>query len=140
MHTGGQVVRGQPPFIFRRINMTHSRIAAAALTIGCLFSSAAALAADPIHCNKADALQIRGDVPAAISFDVYRQLRPLNAQRVALFQSAGDVKHLPDGLAVCQIVDDGVDDPSAVLVQLPQGKNAWWVSSANVQAAAQMTD
>jgi hypothetical protein len=64
----------------------------------------------------------------------------LNAQRVALFQSAGEVKHLPDGLVVCQIVDDGVDDPSAILVQLPEGKNAWWVSSANVQAAAQMTD
>jgi hypothetical protein len=115
--------------------MTHSRVAAVALAFGCLFGSAAALAADPIRCEKADALQIRGDVPAAISFDVYRQLRPLNAQRIALFQAAGEVKHLPDGLPVCQIADDGVDDPSAVLVQLPQGKNAWWVSAANVQAA-----
>jgi hypothetical protein len=115
--------------------MTHSRLAAVALTFGCLCGSAAALAAEPIHCGKADALQIRGDVPAAISFDVYRQLRPLNAQRIALFQAAGEVKHLPDGLAVCEIADDGVDDPSAVLVQLPQGKNAWWVSSANVEAA-----
>jgi hypothetical protein len=120
--------------------MTHSRVAAVALTIGSLFSSAAALAADPVPCGKADALQIRGDVPAAISFDVYRQLRRLSAQRIALFQSAGEVKHLPDGLAVCQIADDGVDDPSAVLVQLPQGKNAWWVSAANVQAADQTTD
>ena len=74
-------------------------------------------------------------MPAAISFDVYRQLRPLTAQRVALFQAAGEVKHLPDGLRYAEIADDGVDDPSAVLVQLPQGKNAWWVSSANVQAA-----
>jgi hypothetical protein len=114
--------------------MTHSRLAAVALTFGCLCSSAAALAADPVPCGKADALRIRGDVPAAISFDVYRQLRPLNAQRIALFQAAGEVKHLPDGLAVCEIADDGVDDPSAVLVQLPQGKNAWWVSSADVQA------
>lgn len=114
--------------------MTHSRVAAVALTLGCLFSSAAALAADPIRCGKADTLQIRGDVPAAISFDVYRQLRPLNAQRIALFQAAGEVKHLPDGLPVCEVADDGVDDPSAVLVQLPQGKNAWWVSAANVQA------
>jgi hypothetical protein len=115
--------------------MTHSRLAAMALASGCLFGSAAALAADPIHCAKADTLQIRGDVPAAISFDVYRQLRPLNAQRVALFQAAGEVKHLPDGLPVCKVADDGVDDPSAVLVQLPQGKNAWWVNAANVQAA-----
>jgi hypothetical protein len=114
--------------------MTHSRIAALTLTFGCLLGSTAAFAADPIRCGKADALQIRGDVPAAISFDVYRQLRPLNAQRIALFQAAGEVKHLSDGLPVCQIADDGVDDPSAVLVQLPQGKNAWWVSAANVQA------
>ncbi|MFM0039627.1 hypothetical protein PQQ53_09990 [Paraburkholderia strydomiana] len=115
--------------------MTHSRLAAVALAFGCLAGSAAALAAEPIHCGKADALQIRGDVPAAISFDVYRQLRPLSAQRIALFQAAGEVKHLPDGLPVCEIADDGVDDPSAVLVQLPQGKNAWWVSAANVEAA-----
>ena len=107
---------------------------------GCLFASSAALAADPAGCGKADTLQIRGDVPAAISFDVYRQLRPLTAQRIALFQAAGEIKHLPDGLSVCQIADDGVDDPSAVLVQLPQGKNAWWVSSANVQAAQQVAD
>jgi hypothetical protein len=36
---------------------------------------------------------------------------------------------------VCEVADDGVDDPSAVLVALPQGKNAWWVSAANVQDA-----
>lgn len=120
--------------------MTHSRIAAFALAAGGLFASAAALAADAPHCAKADALRIRGDVPAAISFDVYRQLRPLNAQRIALFQSAGTVRHLPDGLPVCQIADDGVDDPSAVLVRLPHGDNAWWVNSANVQAAEPTAD
>ena len=115
--------------------MIRSRLAVMALSFGWLFGSAAAFAAEPVRCGHADALQIRGDVPAAISFDVYRQLRPLSAQRIALFQSAGEVKRLPDGLAVCEIADDGVDDPSAVLVQLPQGKNAWWVSAANVQAA-----
>ena len=115
--------------------MIHSRFAAMALSIGCLFGSTAVFTAEPVRCGQADTLKIRGDVPAAISFDVYRQLRPLSAQRVALFQSAGEVKRLPDGLAVCEVADDGVDDPSAVLVQLPQGKNAWWVSSANVQTA-----
>lgn len=115
--------------------MTHSRLATLALTCGCLFGSAAVLAAEPARCGNAESLLIRGDVPAAISFDVYRQLRPLNAQRVALFQAAGEVKHLPDGLPVCEIADDGVDDPSAVLVHVPQGKNAWWVSAANVQKA-----
>jgi hypothetical protein len=115
--------------------MTHSRVAAVALSISCLSGSTAAFAADPVHCSAGDALQIRGDVPAAISFDVYQQLRPLDAQRIALFQAAGTVHRLHDGLAVCEIADDGVNDPSAVLVQVPQGKNAWWVSAANVQAA-----
>ncbi|PQV44220.1 hypothetical protein [Paraburkholderia sp. BL21I4N1] len=115
--------------------MNHSRLAAATLAFSWLFASVAASAAEPVLCGKADALRIRGDVPAAISFDVYKQLRPLNAQRVALFQEAGEIKHLPDGLAVCEVADDGVDDPSAVLVQQPHGKNAWWVSAANVQAA-----
>ncbi|SOF01726.1 hypothetical protein SAMN05446635_9833 [Burkholderia sp. OK233] len=115
--------------------MTHSRVTAFALTFGCLFGSATALAAEPVHCGSADTLKIRGDVPAAISFDVYRQLLPLKAQRVALLQAAGEVKRLPDGLAVCEVANDGVDDPSAVLVHVPQGKNAWWVSATNVQAA-----
>jgi hypothetical protein len=115
--------------------MTHSRVAALALVIGCLLGSTAAFAAAPARCATGNALQIRGDAPAAISFDVYRQLRPLNAQRVALFQAAGEVKRLPDGLVVCEIADDGVDDPSAVLVRLPQGKNAYWVNSVNVERA-----
>lgn len=114
--------------------MTCSRLAVLAFTLAGL-ASATAFAAEPTRCGSADSLTIRGDVPAAISFDVYQQLRPLNAQRVALFQAAGEVKRLPDGLAVCEIADDGVEDPSAVLVQLPQGKNAWWVSAANVQSA-----
>ena len=115
--------------------MTHSRFTAAALAVGCLLGSAATFAAESAHCGSADSLQIRGDVPAAISFDVYRQLRPLNAQRVALLQSAGEVMRLPDGLSVCEVADDGVDDPSAVLVRLPEGKNEWWVSAANVELA-----
>ncbi|MDR6390974.1 hypothetical protein AB3X82_18945 [Paraburkholderia phenoliruptrix] len=118
--------------------MSQSSLAAAtlaALTLAGAAGSVPVFAAESAHCGTADALRIRGDVPAAISFDVYRQLRPLNAQRIALFQSAGEVKHLPDGLAVCEVADDGVDDPSAVLVELPQGKNAWWVSAANVQNA-----
>jgi hypothetical protein len=121
--------------------MSHSRLAALALTTGCLSGllsgSAAAVAATPAlaHCAAAEALEIRGDVPAALSFDIYRQLRPLSARRIALFEAAGEVKRLRDGQPVCQIADDGVDDPSAILVRLPQGKNAWWVSAANVQAA-----
>ncbi|WP_133647155.1 hypothetical protein [Paraburkholderia flava] len=102
--------------------------------IGCLLASASAFADPPAHCRVgADMLRIRGDVPAAISFDVYQQLQPVNASRLALFQDAGEVKRLHDGLTVCEIADDGVDDPSAVLVHVPRGKMAWWVSAASVQ-------
>lgn len=111
--------------------MIYSRLAGIAFCLGCVLGGTVASAAESARCGQSDTLHIRGDVPAAISFDVYRQLRPLNAQRIALFQAAGQVKRLPDGLTVCEITDDGVDDPSAVLVQLPQGKNSWWVSAAN---------
>ncbi|BEU24028.1 MULTISPECIES: hypothetical protein [Paraburkholderia] len=114
--------------------MKQSFIAAVVATLGCLAASHAALAASS-PCGKDDALQIRGDTPGAISYDVYRQLRPLDAHRLALFQDAGTVKRLPDGLGVCEIADDGVADPSAVLVHVPQGKMAWWVSAANVENA-----
>ncbi|CAG9201838.1 conserved exported hypothetical protein [Paraburkholderia sabiae] len=113
--------------------MKQSFIAIALAALGCLAASQAALAASP--CGKDDALQIRGDTPGAISYDVYRQLRPLDVHRLALFQDAGTVKRLPDGLDVCEIADDGVSDPSAVLVRVPQGKMAWWVSAANVENA-----
>ena len=108
-------------------------IIAAVAALGCLAASHATLAASP--CGKDGALQIRGDAPGAISYDVYRQLRPLDAHRLAMFQDAGTVRRLPDGLDVCEIADDGVADPSAVLVHVPQGKMAWWVSAANVENA-----
>jgi len=114
--------------------MKQSFIAAVVAALGCIAASHAALAASS-PCGKDDALQIRGDTPGAISYDVYRQLRPLDAHRLALFQDAGTVKRLADGLDVCEIADDGVADPSAVLVHVPQGKMAWWVSSANVENA-----
>ncbi|MBN3754397.1 hypothetical protein G3N95_15710 [Paraburkholderia sp. Tr-20389] len=113
--------------------MKQSFIAIALAALGCVAASQSALAASP--CGTSEALQIRGDTPGAISYDVYSQLRPLDAHRLALFQDAGTVKRLPDGLSVCEISDDGVADPSAVLVHVPQGKMAWWVSAANVESA-----
>ncbi|ACC74145.1 hypothetical protein PPMP20_33650 [Paraburkholderia phymatum] len=113
--------------------MKQSFFAIAVAVLGCVAVSQSALATSP--CGKAEALQIRGDTPGAISYDVYRQLRPLDAHRLALFQDAGTVKRLPDGLDVCEIADDGVRDPSAVLVHVPQGNMAWWVSAANVENA-----
>lgn len=115
--------------------MKNLLIAGLTTALGCFAVSPAAFAATPSYCGRDDALQIRGDAPAAISYDVYSQLRPLSAQRLALFQEAGTVKRLPDGLDVCEIADDGVADPSAVLVHVPQGKMAWWVSASNVENA-----
>jgi hypothetical protein len=120
---------------FWRIDMKQLFRATVAATLGCLAASHAAFAASPSPCGKDDALQIRGDTPGAISYDVYSQLRPLTARRLALFQEAGTVKRLPDGLDVCEIADDGVADPTAVLVHAPRGKMAWWVSAANVEDA-----
>jgi len=68
--------------------MNKSRLAAAAVSLGCLLGSAAARAAPPVQCG---ALQIRGDVPGAISFDVYSQLhgrlQPLSAKRLRCFRT-----------------------------------------------------
>jgi hypothetical protein len=119
---------------FWRIDMKKSSIAGVVAALGCIAASHAAWAASS-SCGKDGVLQIRGDTPGAISYDVYSQLHPIDAHRLALFQDAGTVKHLPDGLDVCAISDDGVADPSAVLVHVPQGQMAWWVSAANVERA-----
>ena len=110
---------------------------ACALTLcaGFIGAGAMAHAATPLRCGQGDAAQIRGDAPAAISYDVYSQLHPLSAQRLALFEQAGTVTRLPDGMPVCQIADDGVDDPSAALVRAPQGTMAWWVNADSVETA-----
>nr|WP_246270290.1 hypothetical protein [Paraburkholderia solisilvae] len=97
-------------------------------------TSAFASAGAPLKCRHGNALQIRGDAPAAISYDVYSQLQPLSAKRLALFEAAGAVKRLPDGLEVCEIADDGVTDPSAVLVHGPDDRMAWWVGADHVEA------
>jgi hypothetical protein len=114
--------------------LTPGLIAAAAASALLMMNSATASAGAPLKCRSGDALQIRGDAPAAISYDVYSQLHPLSAKRLALFEEAGTVKRLPDGLDVCEIADDGVADPSAVLVRGPGDRIAWWVSADHVEA------
>nr|WP_175228724.1 hypothetical protein [Paraburkholderia humisilvae] len=99
-----------------------------------MMNSASASAGAPLKCRTGDVLQIRGDAPAAISYDVYSQLYPLSAKRLALFQEAGTVQRLPDGLDVCEIADDGVADPSAVLVRGRHDEMAWWVSADHIKA------
>jgi hypothetical protein len=109
-------------------------IAAATVSGFLMMTSVSAFAGAAPKCRSGDAMQIRGDAPAAISYDVYSQLHPLSAKRRALFQEAGTVKRLPDGLDVREIADDGVADPSAVLVCGPRDKMAWWVSADHVEA------
>ncbi|GAB7521921.1 hypothetical protein [Paraburkholderia sp. 2C] len=101
-----------------------------------MLNSAFASAPAPLKCRTGNALHIRGDAPAAISYDVYSQLYPLSAKRLALFEEAGTVKRLPEGLDVCEIADDGVADPSAVLVRGPRDRMAWWVSADHVEPKA----
>ena len=86
-------------------------------------------------CGNERAMKIVGDTPGAISFDVYRQLHPVTAQHLALFVDSGQVKLLRDGLPVCTVRDDGVDDPSAVLVRAPSDKMSFWVNASNLAGA-----
>ena len=113
-----------------------SLIAVAAASGFLMLNSAFASAGAPLTCRTGNPLHIRGDAPAAISYDVYSQLYPLSAKRLALFEEAGTVRRLPGGLDVCEIADDGVADPSAVLVRGPHDKMAWWVSADHVAPKA----
>jgi hypothetical protein len=115
-----------------KLNLIALAAASGCMMLNCAFASAGG----PLKCRTGDALHIRGDAPAAISYDVYSQLYPLSAKRLALFEAAGTVKRLPEGLDVCEIADDGVADPSAVLVRGPHDKMAWWVSADHVETNA----
>jgi hypothetical protein len=116
--------------------MTQSSLRAVTAALGLLLTGVtAAAAAAPLNCKQGNALQIRGDAPAAISYDVFSQLYPLSAQRLALFEGAGTVQRLRAGLDVCEVADDGVDDPSAILVHAPRDQMSWWVSADHVEPA-----
>ena len=77
--------------------MNRKGFAALMAIFACVLGSAAASAAPTTSCKAEHSMQIRGDVPGAISFDVYSQLQPLSAQRLALFESTGQVRRLADG-------------------------------------------
>jgi hypothetical protein len=124
------------------------RIAAARFTLAALGVAALAVAsqgaaAQPAgkhgkpsaDCGKGQAMTIVGDTPGAISFDVYRQLHPVTAQHLALFADSGQVRMLHDGLRVCTVHDDGVDDPSAVLVRPPSDRMSYWVGAGDLAKA-----
>jgi hypothetical protein len=130
------------------LDHAHKRIAAVRFTLTALGVAALAIAshgaaAQPgakhgtasSECGKGQAMTIVGDTPGAISFDVYRQLHPVTAQHLALFADSGQVKLLRDGLRVCTVRDDGVDDPSAVLVRPPSDRMSYWVSAGDLAKA-----
>jgi hypothetical protein len=83
-------------------------------------------------------VQVTEDVPAAISYDVYAHMYPLDARKLANFVTAGQVRLVPDGTQACLVANDGVADPSAALVDGPEGKMAFWVLAANLRPVGAM--
>ncbi len=96
-----------------------------------LIACAATAHAQP--CPHGAPVRVVGDVPAAISYDVFSHLYPLNADVLARMTAAQQVTMIPDGTVVCTITDDGVPNPGAVLVAGPGGRMNYWVSNASVK-------
>ncbi|WP_322060484.1 hypothetical protein [Paraburkholderia sp. J63] len=88
-------------------------------------------------CSQGAPVSIEGDVPGAISYDIYSHLYPLTPVKLARFASAQQVKMIPDGTTTCTITDDGVDDPDAVLINGPRGQMNYWVSGGHVKPRSQ---
>ncbi|WP_133061257.1 hypothetical protein [Paraburkholderia hospita] len=87
-------------------------------------------------CPFQQRVQVIGDVPAAISYDVYAHMYPLDTRNLGNFVTAGQVHLLPDGTLTCLVANDGVADPSAVLVNGPEGRMAYWLPAANLRPAS----
>lgn len=79
---------------------------------------------------------IAGDVPGAISYDVFVAARPVVPKQLARFIAAQQVVMLRSGTVVCQVDDDGVTDPTAVLVHVPGGSMSYWVRRWNLAPIA----
>lgn len=79
---------------------------------------------------------IAGDVPGAISYDIFVAAHPLVPGRLARFVAAQQVVMLHSGTVVCQVNDDGVTDPTAVLVRIPHGSMSYWVKRGNLAPVA----
>ena len=86
----------------------------------------------PASCDRPYSVRIAGDVPAAISYDVFSATHPVRASRIADLVRAGQVKMLRDGTRACVVADDGVADPSAVLLRVPTEQVNYWVKRWDV--------
>ncbi|GJH17497.1 hypothetical protein CBA19CS22_13165 [Caballeronia novacaledonica] len=84
-------------------------------------------------CSEAHRVRVVGDAPAAISYDIFMASRPVDAQQLASFIAAQQVRMLADGTIGCVLADDGVTDPTALLIQVPNEPVNYWVRSWNVE-------
>lgn len=94
---------------------------------------AAATSAYAAPCAHGVPVQVVGDAPGAISYDVFSHLYPLKADSLARMTAAQQVTMIPDGTVTCTISDDGVPSPDAVLIAGPNGHMNYWLSSASVK-------
>ena len=86
-------------------------------------------------CPEGTEVRVKGDIPGAISYDIFSALQPLTVAKLARFSAAQQVKLLPDNTPACVIADDGVKDPSAVLLKIPGGPMNYWVTDAQIRRA-----
>lgn len=84
-------------------------------------------------CSHGVPVQVVGDAPGAISYDVFSHLYPLNVETLARMTAAKQVVMIPDGTVTCTITDDGVPNPDAVLIAGPHAQMNYWLSSAAVR-------
>ncbi|CAL8480597.1 conserved exported protein of unknown function (plasmid) [Caballeronia sp. S22] len=94
--------------------------------------SSASTHAEP--CSEAHRVRIVGDAPAAISYDIFKESRPVDAGNLASFIAAQQVKMLRNGTAACIVSDDGVTDPTALLIRVPNEPVNYWVRNWNVES------
>ncbi|OBR49978.1 hypothetical protein A6456_37550 [Paraburkholderia tropica] len=102
-----------------------------------LLLAASAVTAQAQSCPHGSPVRVTGDVPAAISYDMFTRLYPLKADVLARMAAAQQVTMIHDGTVLCTIDDDGVPSPDAVLVAGPQGRMNYWLSRAAVQRLRQ---
>lgn len=98
-----------------------------------LLLAACAVTAHAQSCPHGSPVRVTGDIPAAISYDMFARLYPLKTDVLARMTAAQQVTMIQDGTVLCTIDDDGVPDPDAVLVAGPQGRMNYWLSRASVQ-------
>lgn len=107
-----------------RPRLTHTLVALSAISLHPAYATG---------CAGMDKVQLIHTTPSAISYDAYSVLHPVKATRLARMMNAQQVKLLPSKQVGCVIEDDGVADPSAVLLRIPNAAMNYWVESRAVE-------